>query len=210
MLVLLSSLLNIKVMNKDYSQPDFYRFNSDSIALIDWICGKKTSCRKVLDLGAGCGIIGIELAQKIEMNKLTLVELQTDYEEHLKRNIQLYLPQRIEVEILWTAFGDLNLTGPYDLIVCNPPYYLPGHGQKSKDERRMIARAFIRDSWWHLIQIVDRYLSEEGEAIFVLKNERIIIENILKELKVFKLSFKFHETRDLVFLEILRLNKNRN
>jgi len=72
----------------------------------------------------------------------------------------------------------------------------------------MIARTFIRDSWRHLFEIVDRYLSEKGEAIFVLKNDRIILENIFKELKDFKFSFKVHEERDLVFLEILRLNKN--
>ena len=197
-------------MIKDYSQPDFYRFNSDSLALIDWICGKKMCSRRVLDLGAGCGIIGIELAQKLEMDKLTLIELQRDYEEHLKRNLKLYLPKKIELEILWTAFSELNLVESYELIVCNPPYYLPGHGQTSKDERRMIARSFIRDSWRHLLDIVDRYLSEEGEAIFVIKNDRMILETIFKELKDFKLNFKVHEARDLVFLEILRLNKNRD
>ncbi len=197
-------------MIKDYSQPDFYRFNSDSIALINWICDKKLSCGRVLDLGAGCGIIGIELAQNIEMKKLTLVEIQADYEEYLNRNLELYLPKNIDVEIFWSPFSELNLVENFELIICNPPYYLPGHGQKSKDERRMIARTFIRDSWRHLFEIVDRNLSVEGEAVFVLKNDRLILETIFKELKDFKLSFKIHQERDLVILQILRLNKNRD
>lgn len=69
----------------DYSQPDFYRFNEDSTKLVAFIQNhlKKTP-QSIIDLGAGCGVIGIELKKLYHEAYLTLVEGQSEFLPYLK------------------------------------------------------------------------------------------------------------------------------
>ncbi len=195
-------------MNREYSQPDFYRFNSDSLALVEWIIQRGHSYSKVLDLGAGCGILGIELAQKYHVERITFVEIQKEYQDYLFQNIKNHLKPSLQTEVRWESFGDVVLNEDYDLIVCNPPYYLPGHGQQSTNVQRMIARAFIKDSWSELFAIVERNLTIRGKAYFVIKNNPVIWAHLLSELK--KVNFKYYSevVDDLVMLEVFRLNED--
>ncbi len=194
-------------MNREYSQPDFYRFNSDSLALVEWIIQRGHSYSKVLDLGAGCGILGIELAQKSYVERITFVEIQKEYEDFLLQNIKNHLTPSHLIEVKWKSFKDVLLDEEYDLIVCNPPYYLPGHGQQSSNLQRMIARAFINDSWYDLFYLVERYLTLRGRAYFVIKNNPIIWAHILNEFKKVNLKYVSEVVGDIVMLEVFRLNK---
>jgi tRNA1(Val) A37 N6-methylase TrmN6 len=195
-------------MNKEYSQPDFYRFNSDSFILVDRIARNQKNYGRVLDLGCGCGIIGIEIVNKLEVHQITFLEAQRGFETHLLNNINRFIQRPINVEVKWDSFSHVEFNDCYDLIVCNPPYYLPGHGQVSKDEQRMIARTFIKDSWDDLFNLLEKYLSSEGSAFFVVKDDPTIWGHILNALKKFNLFFKQEKTRDVLLLEVFRLNKN--
>jgi tRNA1Val (adenine37-N6)-methyltransferase len=195
-------------VNREYSQPDFYRFNSDSLALVEWIIQRGHSYSKVLDLGAGCGILGIELAQKSYVERITFVEIQKEYEDFLMQNIKNHLTPSHHTEVKWDSFKDVLLYEEYDLIVCNPPYYLPGHGQQSSNLQRMIARAFINDSWSDLFYIVERYLTLRGRAYFVIKNNPIIWAHILNEFNKVNLKYFSEVIGDVVMLEVFRLNKD--
>ncbi len=195
-------------MNREYSQPDFYRFNSDSLALVEWIIQRGHSYSKVLDLGAGCGILGIELAQKSYAERITFVEIQKEYEDFLLQNIKNHLAPSQHTEVRWESFKDVHLDEEYDLIVCNPPYYLPGHGQQSSNLQRMIARAFIKDSWSDLFYLVERYLTSKGRAYFVIKSNPVIWAHILNEFKKVNLKYVSQVVGDIVMLEVFRLNKD--
>jgi tRNA1(Val) A37 N6-methylase TrmN6 len=61
-------------MSDDYSQPDYYRFNSDSITLVNYLLKSMGPTESILDLGAGCGIIGIELARYLSPQKLRITK----------------------------------------------------------------------------------------------------------------------------------------
>src|SRR5690606_16988297 len=94
-------------MNKvDYSQPLFYRFNSDSLQLVNFILKKECQFKSILDLGAGCGIIGIELAKALGPKVVTLVEMQEDYSVHIETNLKLFLPQAVESQVYYKSFGE--------------------------------------------------------------------------------------------------------
>ncbi len=75
-------------MNDDYDQPEFYRFNEDSLKLVKWVLLRVSSAQTILDLGAGSGIIGIELSRVLLPSKLTLVEVRQEYSAHLDTNIK--------------------------------------------------------------------------------------------------------------------------
>jgi len=122
----------------DYLQPDFYRFNEDSLLLVEKIKNKITNAHSILDIGAGCGVIGIELSKYFRPKKLHLLELQNEYAFYLKENIKM-LEAEIDAEVFISNLSRWTRTIRYDLIVCNPPYYLPGRGQISKDSQRSLS-----------------------------------------------------------------------
>ena len=190
----------------NYTQPSFYRFNEDSLRLVKWILQQGLSPRSILDMGAGCGVIGIELALALGADTLTMVEAQADYSESLETNCQDLLDKTL-YQIEYKTFADWIPDKAYDLIVSNPPYYLPGHGEKNADIRREKARSFILDNWTILLQKIAASLEPiRGRAYIVIKDDKRIVKEI--ERVAISLTKKFHNEGHLKILELSGLNKN--
>lgn len=184
----------------DYLQPDFYRFNEDSLKLVNWVAAKNPACSNVLDLGAGSGVIGIELANRLRIPRLTLVEVQADFIPVIETNLQQQLKVPADVELIHQSFGEWKPRYYYDLIVCNPPYYLKDHGEPSTDVRKNIARSFVMDDWNILLKLIAKILSPEGRAFFVVKNDQRILKEVNENLNGLKL--KISEVEKLIMLEL--------
>lgn len=191
----------------DYSQPEFYRFNQDSLELVKHVRSQVSQAEAILDLGAGCGVIGIELAQTLRPAHLCLLEVQTEYRPHLEENLQDFLDVSIAQEITIASFSSFRSTRRYDLIVCNPPYYLPGHGQESTDDHRRVARSFILDGWVELLNCIRHHLTEEGKAYIVIKNDETLIRHVRKILESSSLDSKFTVVQGLAFLQLALLGR---
>lgn len=188
----------------DYIQPDFYRFNEDSLKLVNWIVMQSPNRGPLLDLGCGSGVIGIEIANRLAIMDLTFLEVQSDFIEYLEKNIQEQMKVACQIEIIHSSFGDWNPGRKYELIVCNPPYYLPGHGKKNYDSRRHIARSFIIDNWLILLDKINCSLSDSGKAFLVIKNDMMISREITAIQT--QLNVKFQEQGSLLFIELSRLD----
>lgn len=193
----------------DYKQPDFYRFNSDSIELIKFIKNEVNEMHSLLDLGAGCGVIGIELARFYMPQYVSFVELQADFKQYLLSNIAAFLPPAISYDSHFESFSNWFPEKRFDVIVCNPPYYLTGHGQPSSDIRRGMCRSFIQDNWTELLQSIERSLETNGKAFLVVKNEKVILKEVESKTLNTKLEMNFLNQGAICFLTF-RLNKNRN
>ena len=117
-----------------------FRFTQDSLLLADF-CRIRPRDR-VLEPGAGAGIISLLLAKKFPQAKLTAVELNPDAAELCRRNIiDNDLDDRITV--LERDISDLKkplLAQSFDVIVVNPPYTRSGSGRKSPLSGRQLAR----------------------------------------------------------------------
>lgn len=181
---------------KDYSQPDFYHFNQDSIILVNEVIKRLKSINSLLDIGAGCGVLGIEIARTIVVNRLTLLEAQPDFIPFLRENVGYFIPH-INVSIVNKRIHEMD-DSLFDVIVCNPPYYLPGHGIPSKDEKRNIARTFILDSWEILLHKIKSNLSPDGVAFVLIPELKSVINLIDGQIK--KLDFKFRIVNQKNFL----------
>jgi tRNA1Val (adenine37-N6)-methyltransferase len=186
----------------DYSQPDFYRFNSDSLELVRWVLSLHLKPQRLLDLGAGCGVIGLEYHLKNPVGEVVLVEAQQEFLPHLERN-----SKDKNAKIRNCSFAEFSSDKAFDLILCNPPYYLEGRGERSLNLRRHQARTFVLDGWPELLKCIERSLSPEGRSFIVVKDDPMILKEIGRSLP-FSLKKKFHQViPGIVFLELARLDK---
>lgn len=159
-----------------YQQPDFFRFGTDSIWLTEFI--KKENFEptplRILELGAGSGVISCELASLLPSAHFTCVELQPEFLPHLNANLALCLEGRFEV--ILNSVGKFNPQGEmkFDLIVFNPPYFESSETRSSPSQQREICRKHVVDSWDEWMACVERSLALEGEVFWVHRAEREI------------------------------------
>jgi len=172
----------------DYQQPHFYKFNSDSISLSNLaIQYSKDSCdeyKTLLDLGCGCGVVGIEVANQLNtIEYLSLVEVQQDYQDSIQFNLQNLLIREVENKTSYKSFSQIGeqLDETFDLIVCNPPYFTPGKGRKSSNVQRQICRTFEMDSPQILMKLILNSLSEKGKAFILMPKAEIQWQQIKDE-----------------------------
>jgi tRNA1(Val) A37 N6-methylase TrmN6 len=117
-------------------QPDSgYCYNSDSIFLYDFINIFAPKGR-VLDVGAGCGVVGLLTARDNKKIELEAVEKQTILAEYAKKNAK---KNGIDYRLYEDDFLELREVQKYDYIISNPPFY-PDGVQKSKDTMLTHAR----------------------------------------------------------------------
>ena len=81
-------------MESDYLQPDFYRFNSDSIELAKFVA-KENAKRKINSIGdffCGCGVIGIEIVLNgVITDKLIFLESNISFIRYIEMNKEFSL-----------------------------------------------------------------------------------------------------------------------
>lgn len=123
-----------------------YRFSVDSVLLSHFHSVRKGD--SVLDIGCGCGIIGLILAYRYrkDLKKVVGVELQPELAELAKRNVEINGYDQI-VGILRGDIREIrNFSQPesFSGVVCNPPFYKELSGRKSQNEQERIARHQVR------------------------------------------------------------------
>lgn len=143
-------------------QPDQgYCYNSDSLFLYDFISSFKPKGR-VLDVGAGCGIVGLLVARDNEKVSLEAVEKQSLFVEYATINARV---NKIEYKIIKEDFLDLNEDEKYDYIISNPPFYHDGV-TKSHNEILFHARYSINLPLDKFFKKVSRVLKPNSHFIF--------------------------------------------
>ncbi len=111
-----------------------YRFNLDPILL----AGFARRAGHVMDLGAGCGVLGLALLFLGKAERLTAVEVQPEMAELVARNARENgLEDRVTV-----LSGDLrSLVLPrVEHVVFNPPYFRAGEGRRAPNDGRDASR----------------------------------------------------------------------
>lgn len=148
-----------------------HRFTLDSILLADF-CSIKSKDR-VLEPGAGTGIISLLLAKKHPRSLLYPVEIQDELhtlcEKNRKANgLTNVISVRRDIRKLYQSINP----GHFDVIVTNPPYVRTGSGRPSPQAGRSIARQDLlaRIGFWLDLQ---KFLKQGGRCYLVFPAARL-------------------------------------
>jgi len=144
-----------------YQPESGYCYNSDSIFLYDFINLFQPK-GDVLDVGAGCGVVGLLVARDNPKVKMEAVEPQTAFIHYARTNARV---NKIDYTLNAGNFLDLPEQKKYDYIISNPPFY-PLGAQKSENEMLQIARYNENLPLRDFFKKVSRLLKPHSHFIF--------------------------------------------
>lgn len=129
----------------------------------------------VLDIGCGCGVISLMIAQRCPHAQVLGVDIDAPSIEEATQNA-LQSPFAHRVRFCLADIRDMATEptcGRFDLILCNPPYYT--EDTLPPEQRRSRARNALHLSFESLVYSVCRIMSEQGTfALIIPMQERDI------------------------------------
>ncbi len=142
---------------------DVFKVNSDSVLLGAW--AGLTNARRILDIGAGNGLLALMAAQRNEHAHIDAVEVSEKACAQAAANFNR-VPWRDRLEIHHGAIQEFRPDARYDYIISNPPYFLAGTPAKKQDMYR--ARHAIGLSYQDLAAAAARLLAPDGRFGLIL------------------------------------------
>ena len=141
------------------------KVGTDAVILGAWanVCNAET----ILDIGTGCGLIALMLAQRSNA-KITAIEIDESASLQCKENF-MASPWLERLDSIHGSIQQFNPGDGFDFIVCNPPFFK--NALKAPDAQRNIARHNDTLSFEGLLVAVDRLLTKEGTFAFILPND---------------------------------------
>ena len=149
--------------------PGTFPLSTDSMALADFVRLPKNA--EVLDLGAGCGTLGVLLCAKDAKCRVTGVELDENAHKKALENIT---GNRLESRLNsicadLTAIPDFIPQGSFDVCVSNPPYFTSGKLSQTVPQARhelsCSLDALMRSAAWSLKYGGDLYMVHKPERL---------------------------------------------
>ncbi len=152
-----------------YQHDKGYRFSVDSILLarLTTLKPKET----VLDLGAGCGIVGLLLLflDPTDTVKVTALELQDSLAKLIEKNINVndFSSKAHVIAGDATNIKELLPAESFSKVVCNPPFYSRGSGRENIEEEIRIARHQTSETLDNFINAAYYAVKNKGSANFI-------------------------------------------
>src|SRR5271156_441921 len=117
-----------------------YRFSIEAILLGRF--ARATTRDRVLELGAGCGVVSIMMGALYRPREVVALELQPALAEMISRSAAIN-----ELKSVKAVCADLRQKkiasvepASFDLVVANPPYRAAASGRENPDPGRRVAR----------------------------------------------------------------------
>lgn len=161
----------------------------------------------VLDVGAGCGILGLLLKRDFKSINLSLLEIQERNLEILRLNS---LQNDLPAEILHADFAEFKSEKRFDFIVSNPPFYRE-HISLSKEPHMALSKSAASLSLRDFVRSANAHLKPGGTLIFCYEAGKLAkICELLGEfrLNLTRLGFVYPDISKPAKLALLQARKN--
>jgi tRNA1Val (adenine37-N6)-methyltransferase len=147
-----------------------YRFSLDSLLLASFV--NVTRGQTGVDLGCGCGVIGLALLLRQPGLRLTGVELNPHSVEAAEKNtVNLHLVDKLTIERADVA--DWRPGQVVDFVVATPPYRKPGQGRENAEAARRNARFEGTGTFAAFARCASLAIKTRGRFAFVHLPERL-------------------------------------
>lgn len=168
------------------------------------------NAKRILDIGAGTGLLSLMTAQRNNNVKISAVELDAEAFSQAKDNIE-NSPFADRIEVFHASIQDFSSSEKFDCIISNPPFFQSD--LRSPDSK--INQAHHSDSltFQDLLEAVDRLLTETGNFNLLLPVEEGIIFQELAEKSGWSLIRKstlFHQNGKKPFRSLMVFNRSKS
>lgn len=202
-----------------YAQPPEYRFCQDSVLFPAWIAERLWSKDiptgfRALDVCAGCGVIGFELAfHEPRLTQIDFLEVQEEFRAPFEVNAeQSGQPGFRFINENYRALERSQYANAYDLIIGNPPYFYPGEGRRPPSEMRERCRFFVDADLRELITGVTNALKPGSDAYLLVKNGVLHGRNAMRSIALWLAGAAqaelAGEVRGTMILHVMKNKKN--
>jgi tRNA1Val (adenine37-N6)-methyltransferase len=149
-----------------------YRFSIDSILLGRFVRVRRRD--RILELGAGCGVISVMIAALWLPREVVAVEIQSDLAAIAERNAALNQLDSIRVINADLRARRIDALEPasFDVIIANPPYRTMGSGRPSPHPGRRSAREEGAATLADFVAAAQRFAANGARAAFVFDASR--------------------------------------
>lgn len=173
-----------------YQLQNGYRYNSDTLFLYDFIGNKPKG--QILDVGCGCGILGLLVARDNEI-KLTGIDIDPLNVQISQHNASV---NGIAGEFIAEDFSKFKSDIKFDFIISNPPFY---HTNVTKSQNKHIANSRYSDSLSleEFLASCNRNIKPKGVLYFCYDAKQIgDIVPLLSKFKLNLTKLKFIYSKD--------------
>ena len=142
------------------------KIGTDGVLLGAWVSLEKNP-QSILDIGAGTGILSLQLAQRCQAETLEAIEINEDAFEQCVVNFE-NSPWGDRLFCFHASAQEFaaEMEEEYDLIISNPPFYSDEY--KSDDNKRNTARFTDTLPFRDLAIFAYQFLSEKGIFALIL------------------------------------------
>lgn len=181
------------------------KVGTDGVLFGAWV--KYDGAQRILDIGTGTGVLALIAAQRAPQAAVDAVEIDDAAAGQAAENAAAS-PWSERVRVHRMDVRRMNASEPFDLIICNPPYYA-GYSSAT-DERVGLAKHSDELFFDELVAAVDRLLSPNGRfaVIIPLNREKELVElavaHGLKPVRRCVVKYVAHRPAKRVLLEMDR------
>ena len=151
-----------------------YRAGIDAVLLAAAVPVKPAASERVLDVGAGVGVVGLCIAARVRQARLTLLEIEPSLVRIARENVARNgLESRVDVisaDIAATArtHAELGLhPGAFSHVVANPPFHVQGRGRAAQDPMKAGAHAMPAGGLERWVRFMARMAAGGGSATLI-------------------------------------------
>ena len=152
------------------------KVGTDSVILGAWTPAYEP--QRILDIGAGTGILSLMMAQRFPTASIHSIEIDPETAEECKQNITLS-PWKERISVFQMDIRNFSASNSYDLILSNPPFF--SEDTHSPNQKRSLARASHSLPFAQLLNCVNKFLSPQGNFSVVIpyKEETSFLQEAL-------------------------------
>lgn len=154
---------------------EVFSFSLDGVLLADFVQTSGHKTKKIVDMCAGNGAVGLFLSEKTSAH-ITMIEIQARLADMARRSIELNgLASQITV-----VNDDLKNAAHYvkkdsvDIVACNPPYFVNYEtSEKNPNQYLAIARHEITTNLNEIVESAAGLLKMNAKLFMVYRPDRL-------------------------------------